>query len=55
MSRPAGPDPGVRLQERFTPAIDPDRSAPGTWEKIAAGFEHAARAPGPRPHPPLVR
>ncbi|GAA2640354.1 glycosyltransferase family 2 protein [Streptomyces axinellae] len=48
------PDPVVRLQERFAPAIDPDRSAPGTWEEIAAGFEHAARALGSHPRSPSV-
>ncbi|MFB8073954.1 glycosyltransferase family 2 protein [Streptomyces californicus] len=43
------PAPEVRLQEIFAPAIDPDRSAPGTWDDIAAEFEHTARRLGADP------
>ncbi|MCS0636940.1 glycosyltransferase [Streptomyces sp. LP05-1] len=45
------PDPAVRLQEMFAPAIDPDRSVHGSWEETAARFEHAARALGGGPRP----
>ncbi|MEK2472647.1 MULTISPECIES: glycosyltransferase family 2 protein [Streptomyces] len=48
------PDPAVRLQEMFAPAIDPAAPAAEAWVDTAVRFEHAARAlesaPQPAPH-----
>ncbi|MCX4681282.1 glycosyltransferase [Streptomyces sp. NBC_01433] len=38
------PDPVVRLQEMFAPAIDPDTLTEEDWVDTAVRFEHAARA-----------
>ncbi|WP_173019453.1 glycosyltransferase family 2 protein [Streptomyces alkaliphilus] len=50
------PDPIVRLQEMFAPAIDPEATANGGWVGTAARFEAAARALERERHrPPLGR